>query len=160
MSADRQGGVVTILGLWDSEADRDASGRALADVRDEGREIIGGDMTVENFEEVLVNVKAPPAPGKALFVQRARMDPSRMADNIAFFEGEIAPKIAANPGFCALRNMVDRQTGETLLGTVWDSVDAMHAALANSQTLMQQSVDRGVTFGDTSERELLFADMP
>src|SRR5437588_4590072 len=104
ISADRQGGVLGILSLWETEADRQASDGALTDVRQEGLHVIGGDMTVENFEQVVIELgDTPPGPGSALLVQRVSMDPATVDDNLAFFKSEVVPRIRANPGFRALR---------------------------------------------------------
>jgi len=49
-SADRAGKVFSVLSLWDTAADREASESALLKVREEGQKIIGGQLTVELFE--------------------------------------------------------------------------------------------------------------
>src|SRR5690348_6822704 len=77
VSADRGGAVFGILSLWESEADRTASESALNAIRQEGLGLIGGELTIENFEEVLVDLgDTPPGPGSALFIQRAKTDPA------------------------------------------------------------------------------------
>src|SRR5712692_5983062 len=43
-SADRQGGVFGVLSLWETEGDRQASDKALADVRQEALGIVGGQV--------------------------------------------------------------------------------------------------------------------
>ena len=160
-SADRAGNVFGILSLWETEADRKASEAALDSARQEGLSIIGGDMTVENFEETLVDLGAiPPGPGAALLVQRVSMDPSVLDDNLAFFKSEIAPRIKANPGFLAIRQMVNRTTGESILGTVWQNADNLQAAVSEAQARRSEGEARGVTFGEESRREILFVDMP
>ena len=55
-SADRAGGVLGVLSLWETEADRDASESALAKTREDARGIIGGELTVETFEELVLDV--------------------------------------------------------------------------------------------------------
>jgi len=160
ISADRQGGVFGILSLWETEADRKASESALADVRQDGLNIIGGEMTVENFEEVVVELgDTPPGAGSALLVQRASMDPATVEDNLAYFKNEVVPRIKANPGFRALRNLLNREAGQSIVGTAWTDTDALRAALAQGQQRRQEAVDRGVTFGESSEREILFTDL-
>jgi len=52
-SADRSGGVLGILSLWETESDREASESALAKARQEGLDITGGQLTVETFEQLL-----------------------------------------------------------------------------------------------------------
>jgi heme-degrading monooxygenase HmoA len=160
-SADRSAGVVTILSLWETEADQEASDRALAEVRQEGSAIVGGDLTVETFEQLAGEVASQPQPGSALMVTRISMDPSKVDENAAFFKSEIVPQIKANDGFLALRNMINRKTGEGLVGIAWRDQTAMKAADAAGQARRQDVTrTRGVTFGTTSYREILFGDMP
>ncbi len=38
--------------------------------------------------------------------------------------------IKAEPGFCALRTMGDRPTGKGVVGSIWDSTQALEAFVA------------------------------
>jgi len=58
-SADRSGAVLSVLSLWATEADRDASESSVIKARDEGQRVTGGDFAVERFEELLLEVRAP-----------------------------------------------------------------------------------------------------
>jgi heme-degrading monooxygenase HmoA len=157
-SADRAGGVLGVLSLWDSEADRDASESALGKTRDEARSVLGGTLTVETYEELAVEISKPPAVGSALMVTRISMDPATIDQNIEFFKREIAPLIKAGPGFQALRNMINRQTGEGMVGTAWADEKAMRAAAEAALARRVEAGGRGITFGDTSYREIVLTD--
>jgi heme-degrading monooxygenase HmoA len=159
-SADRDGGVFGILSLWETEADRDASLDALAGARQQGLDVLGGDLTVENFEELVVEMASPPTVGSALMVTRISMDPSKIDDNVGFFKSSILPRITAAPGFLALRNMIDRKTGRGVVGSAWADQDAMKNAAAEAQARRDEGRGRGVNFEEDSYREILFADMP
>ncbi len=158
-SADRSGGVLGILSLWETQSDREASDSALAKVREESIDIVGGALTVETFEQLHAEVDAPPGPGSALLVTRISMDPAKIDENVAFFKSEVLPRIKANAGFQAVRNMLNRETGHGLVGTAWANEDAMKAAAADAQSRRQEAVARGVSFGDMSYREVLFSDL-
>jgi heme-degrading monooxygenase HmoA len=159
VSADRDGGVFGILSLWETEADRDASLDALAGVRQQGLDALGGsELTVENFEELVQEVASPPTVGSALMITRVSMDPSKIDENLGFFKSEIAPRIAAAPGFVALRNMMDRKTGRGVVGSVWADQDAMKNAAAQAQARRPEGQARGVSFDEDSYREILFLD--
>ena len=159
-SADRSGSVFGILSLWDTQADRDASESALANSREEGLGIIGGELSVETFEELVAEVEAPMGPGSALMVTRISMDPAKIDENLAFFKSDVLPRIKASAGFQGVRNMINRETGRGLVGTVWADKAAMTAAADEAMSRRQEGIARGVSFGDTSYRELLFADLP
>ncbi len=158
-SADRSGAVLGILSLWETESDRDASDNALADVRQEALDLVGGELTVETFEQLLAEVTSPPGPGSALMITRISMDPAKIDENLAFFKSDVLPRIKANAGFQAVRNMINRKTGHGLVGTVWADQDTMKAAATEAQSRRQEGIARGVSFGDVSYREVLFSDL-
>ena len=160
VSADRDGGVFGILSLWDTEADREASFEPLVALRQQALDLMGGELTVEGFEELVQEVASPPTVGSALMVTRISMDPSKIDENLGFFKSEILPRITATPGFLALRNMIDRKTGRGVVGSVWADKDAMKNAAAEAQTRRAEARARGVSFEEDSYREILFADMP
>lgn len=160
-SADRSGGVLGILSMWETEADRDASESALGKTREEARQqIAAADMKVENFEERAVQMSRPPALGSALMVTRVSMDPAKVDENVEFFKSVVAPDIAASPGFLALRNMINPQTGEGIVGSVWESEQALRAASEAAKARRGDAAARGVTLGEPSYREVVFIDMP
>jgi heme-degrading monooxygenase HmoA len=157
-SADRSGGLVAVMTLWESAADRDASESAMAKARDEGQKIIGGTLIVELFEEALVETVGQPVVGSALLVRRLSMDPGRIEDNLEFFAREVLPQIKAEPGFIGVRQLINRETGDAIVGTVWQDASAMRAA-AESATRRQQAVAGRVTFLEQSQREIAFIDV-
>ncbi len=160
VSADRDGGVFAVLTLWDTAEDRDATETILAPSRRAGADIIGGDVTVETFEQLASEVgESPPGPGSALFVTRISMDPDKVDDNLAFFKSEVAPRMKASPGFQALRNMMNRSTGEGVVGTAWADDASRKRAADEAMSRRDEAIARGVNFGERSFREVLLADM-
>jgi heme-degrading monooxygenase HmoA len=159
-SADRAGGVLGVLSLWETEADRDASFGPMAELRQQGLDVVGGELTVDNYEEVVQEMASPPPVGSALMVTRISMDPSKVDENLRFFRSEVAPRITAAPGFRALRNMIDRKTGRGIVGSAWADQDAMKNAAAQAEARRDEGRARGVSFDGDSFREIVFADMP
>jgi heme-degrading monooxygenase HmoA len=156
-SANRSEGVLAVLSVWETEADRDASESTLVKAREEGQRVIGGAMTVAQFEELLVEIDKPPTVGCSLLVRPISMDPAKIDENLGFFRRAVLPEIKANPGFCAVRAMVNRQTGEGMVGTVWADTASMDAAAEARR--QQQAAQQGVTLGEQTKREIVFADM-
>jgi|SRR5215471_11116272 len=156
-SADREAGVLTILSLWETEADRSASDSALGKARDEAVKRVGGALKIENFEQAVQSIVQPPVKGCQLNVVRVRMEPASIDANIEWFKDQVLPQISAQPGFCALRNMVDRQTGQALTGSVFVDRQSADASMANMPTRRSAAEARGVTFEDISQREILFS---
>jgi heme-degrading monooxygenase HmoA len=159
VSADRNAKVFGVLSLWADKADLEASNSAMAKTRDEGQKIIGGELTVEGFEEILFESKQPPGPGVSLLVRRLSMDPAKVDDNIEFFRSTVLPQIQATPGFRGVRQLVNRETGSSVVGTLWDDAAAMEKAVVEAEARQAQAAGR-VTFGDQTRREILFVDQP
>jgi len=157
-SADRSGGVFGVLTLWETEANRDASESALLKVRDEGAKFIGGEMTVELYEEMVLEAVGPPREGASLLIRRVSMDPAKIDENLDFFKETVLPQIKASPGFVAVRNMINRSTGDGIVGTVWVDAASMDAAAEAAQQRQAQAAGR-VSFGDQSKREVLFVEL-
>jgi hypothetical protein len=148
-----------ILSLWDTEQDRASSDSALGKAREEAVKIVGGSLTVENLEQLVVEVVKPITVGCSLFVTRVSMDPSTIDENVAFFERDVLPIIKSQPGFCALRNMIDRKTGKGVVGSVWATQDALDAFVAMQPERRRIAESRGVHFDEQEQRKILFADL-
>lgn len=157
VSADRAAALFGVVSLWTERADLEASDSAMAKVRAEGQQIIGGELTVEAFEEVVFEVTQPPTVGTSLLVRRLTMDPAMVDDNIAFFRDTILPQIKATSGFRGVRQLVNRETGSAIVATLWDDAAAMDQAAVEAQARQAQAAGR-VRFGDQTRREILFID--
>ena len=158
-SADREAKVFGVLSLWADKADLDASDSAMAKTRAEGQKVIGGELTAEGFEEVLFEATQPPTAGTALLVRRLAMDPGKVDDNIEFFRTTILPQITATAGFRGVRQLINRETGDAIVGTLWDDAAAMDKAAIEAEQRQAQAAGR-VTFRDQTRREILFVDVP
>jgi heme-degrading monooxygenase HmoA len=158
-SASQSERVIGILSLWDTEADRDASDSALGKARQEAAKLVGGDLSVETFELMVAEIREPADVGSALMVTRLSMEPAKIDENLGFFKSEVLPRITAAPGFRALRNMINRQSGEGVVGSAWADHDAMMAASEQAMARRPEAISRGVNFGETSYREIVFADL-
>jgi hypothetical protein len=159
-SVDRNAGVLGVLTMWDSAANREASDSAVAKSRDEVSRLVSGTMTVELFEEVGLHVVKPPTVGASLRVVGYSTDPADVDGIVSYFNSDIAPRAKAMPGFRALRILVDRATGAGLVGSVWDDDSAMGQADGPLRRLREEIGRRGVTFGETSHRKIAMIDMP
>lgn len=151
--------VIGILSLWDTAADRDASDSALGKARQEAAKLVGGDLSVETFELVVAEIREPADVGSALMVTRLSMEPAKIDENLGFFNSKVLPRITAAPGFRALRHMINRESGEGVVGSAWADQEAMMAASEQAMARRPEAISRGVNFGETSYREIVFADL-
>jgi heme-degrading monooxygenase HmoA len=159
-SAHRSQRIFAVLSLWATEADRALSDTALSAIRKEAAEVIGGELTVDNYESMIAEMgDSPPRKGSALGVTQLQMEPSRADENVEYFRTEVVPEIRALPGFQSLRHMINRETGAGVVGMAWDSP----TALAHSADVLKRrramAEGRGVTLSDISVREILLVDL-
>lgn len=159
VSANKADGVLGILSLWQTEKDQEASFKALAGVRQKGSEVVGGDMSIESYELLLADMKQPPVAGAALMVTRFTMDPATIDEDLAFFKDELLPQIKSTPGYLGVRNMVNRTSGEGIVGALWQDQDALEAAKAAAEARREVVKARGVRFNDVSFREIVLTDL-
>ena len=158
-SGNRATKVFGILSLWETEDDRASSDSALGKAREEAVEVVGGNLTVEYLEQMVAEVVKPITIGCSLFVTRVSMDPSKVDENVAFFKSDVLPVFKSQPGFCALRNMMDRTTGKGAVGSVWETKEALDAFIAMQPERRKIAESRGVSFDEQETREILFADI-
>ena len=160
VSADRAAGLVGTLSMWASEADRDASDSALAKLREDAQAQFATEMTVENFDDRVLEMGRPPEVGSRLMVTRISMDPAKVAENAETFKQEVVPQVKAAPGFRSIRAMFNAETGEGLAGSIWDDDESLQAAKDVALARRSEGEARGVRFGEISMREILLIDMP
>lgn len=160
-SADRANGNVGVVSFWETKDDLDASESAADKARSEAVAVLGGTAKVERFEQTVSEVGATrPTTGSKLLVRRAKMDPAVLAENVEVFKSTVLPVITGSPGFQAIRQMVDRETGQSIVGTVFADEQARDEALknfeANSRPLGEA---RGITFEPAIKRDVLIYEI-
>lgn len=158
-AADRSAGLLGVLTLWATAADREASNSALSKVREEGRNRLAADMTVETLDQQAVQIGRRPEVGHRVLVTRISMDPSRVEENVEYFKAEVMPQVSAAPGFRSLRNLINPETGEGLVSSIWDDEQSLQAALEATEARRATAASRGVTFGERILAELVFIDL-
>jgi heme-degrading monooxygenase HmoA len=159
-SGDRSKGNLSIISVWDSREDLEASDSALANLRQEGLTTFGGQMTVRAFEQVAFEVgKTPPQPGCVLRLVTYQMDPSKIDENVSWFKSEVLPAMMAGTGVRAVRNLLDRETGEGRVGSVYSDKSAMESTDGARAQRMSAARERGIEFGAESVLEVLFGQM-
>jgi heme-degrading monooxygenase HmoA len=157
VSADRYSGVFTVLSVWETEAARDASEGFSEKARSQAWEILGGELSVDRFEQVLWEVgPTPPNPGAKLHIRSVKMDPARVEENLDFFRQTVLPDIKATPGFLGVRQLIDRQSGAGRVGTVWADESSLKTALERAEARRPLGSARSVEFGDELVMDVLF----
>jgi hypothetical protein len=157
LAGDRSAGVLTVLTLWETEADRDSSEGFSEKARTQTLEILGGELNVERFEQVLWEIgSTPPAPGAKLHIRPVKMDPAKVDENLEFFKQTVLPDIKGTPGFRSVRQLINRHSGEGRVGTVWADQVSLETALKKADARRPVGESRGIEFGQDQVLEVLF----
>ena len=156
VSGDPSAGLVHVLAQWETRADLDASESAVDKTRDEAVRVMGGQVIVERFEQLMwLGTGTPPGAAARLHIRHAHVDPGRIEESFAFFGDSILPVIRSQPGFLGVRLLVDRDTGESRVGTMWSDEASMRASLAGADSWRAGASEHGVELGTGEELALL-----
>jgi heme-degrading monooxygenase HmoA len=157
-AGDRSAGVVSVLTVWETREDQQASDSAMAKFRQEGVERFGGELaSVDVFEQVVMEIgKNPPQPGCVIRIQDTRLSVDRVDELIDFFRNDILPGILSSPDVRAVRNLINRQTGEGRISVVYSDQAALEASDSARQERMATASERGVQFGEARILEVLY----
>ena len=68
------------------------------------------------------------------------------------------PEMLATPGVQAVRNLVNREAGQAIVGVVFSDADALSAAAGAAASRREAAAARGITFESVSLREILLLD--
>jgi heme-degrading monooxygenase HmoA len=159
-AGDRAAGVVTVLSLWDSQADLEASEDAPSNARGDAVPFMGCPVSVERYEQNIWEVgDTQPGPGAKLHIRHVKIDPNRIDDNLDFFRHTVVPDMQARRGFLAVRHLIDRSTGEGRVGSLWIDEASLTASLAQSEPRRAAAKDRGVEFEEDQVLEVLYNTM-
>lgn len=135
---DRQSGHGYIISWWkDADAAR-ASEAAANQVREQSRQDLGFQLLDVHTYEVSVEEDTKGVQPRAARVTSAQGDAARTAEISQWTTSQLLPAYRAQPGFSGWRTLVDRQTGKSLIMSLWETGAAMKAA----EALLSQSRGR------------------
>ena len=159
-SGNRSTGDFGILGLWDSLEDLEASDSTVSKLRDEAMAALGGHISVETMEQMVGEVARPQEMvGCPLRIVRVKMDPAKVDEHVGVFRSDVLPELRAAPGFVAVRDMVNRSTGEVVVGTIWADEDSMRTNEAVADLRRQRALAQGMEIGGPSYRTILLSHL-
>ncbi|MDQ6773492.1 MAG: hypothetical protein M3024_10960, partial [Candidatus Dormibacteraeota bacterium] len=117
---DRELGRGASVAYYGDKASMDAAAAEGTRMRDEIAARM--DLTVTRViegEMAVVERTAPPAPGTWVRMNLLQGDPQKADEGIAFVREKVVPSLRRQNGFRALLQSVNRETGETAVGSVW-----------------------------------------
>jgi heme-degrading monooxygenase HmoA len=127
---DRKSGHGYIISWWkDADAAR-ASEAAANQVREQSRQDLGFQLIGVQTYEVTVEENVKAAQPRAARATTAQGDVARINEISQWTTSQLLPAYRAQPGFCGWCTLTDRQTGKSLIMSLWESDAAMMAAEA------------------------------
>jgi heme-degrading monooxygenase HmoA len=73
--------------------------------------------------------------------------------------GEVLPQVRAVPGSCGVLLLLDRERGQALTVTLWESEQAMRASEERRAALQQGTTDVSGARVETTRYEVIAADL-
>jgi hypothetical protein len=121
---------------------------------------LGGEITLATMEQVVAEVTQPQdMVGHPLRIARVKMDPAKLEEHIAFFRSDVLPGLKASSGFLAVRNLVDRKSGNGNAGTIWTDEESMRANETTAEQRRQLALTRGVEISVPNFRTVLLSHL-
>ncbi len=137
--ADRQTGSGVSVGYWESAQALRAS-EPGHEARVQQAQAMGSRVReTERYEIVLQERSAPPRENTFVRVNDLRGSPAKLDETIGFIRERVAPLLKGQTGFRALLIGVNRETGRSLVSSIWDSAADREASDAALTALRRQS---------------------
>jgi hypothetical protein len=155
---DRSSGRCIATSSWDTQEAMQESADRLAPMRARGAEILGGELTVDEWEIALMHRDHSSAPESCCRITWGR--PPDIDRHIDTFRSMILPRIEEMDGFCSASMFVDR-SGSRMCGTVtFDTQSALEASREPAAMLRDKAqATTGIEFLDVAEFELVMAHL-
>nr|WP_241248109.1 hypothetical protein [Nocardioides sp. KC13] len=151
---DRESGRCIATSSWEDEAAMRASDEQLRALRDRGKDILGGDMQIDEWEIVVMHRSHH---GECARVSWLQGDVDAMAE---IFRVGILPELEQTDGFCSASLLVNRSSGLGCATTAWESRAAMEASRSAADEMRSRAAsDAGGEIVDVHEFELAYAHL-
>ena len=151
---DRETGHCIATSSWEDEATMRASDDRLRESRERGRDILGGDMQVDEWE---IEVMHRSHHGECCRVSWVQGDLEALTET---FRSWTLPELEQIPGFCSASLLVNRSTGLACATTAWESRAAMEASRSPSDELRSRTArEAGGEIVEVHEFDLAYAHL-
>ena len=151
---DRASGDCIATSSWEDEATMLASGESLHEIRERGRDILGGSMQIDSWDIAVMHRSHH---GECCRVSWLEGDLDAM---IGTFRTAILPRLEEMPGFCSASLLVNRTADIGCATTCWDTRAAMVASSSNADDLRQRAAsDARGSIVEVHEFELAYAHL-
>jgi heme-degrading monooxygenase HmoA len=147
---------------WDSEkALRDATAK-VQPIGDKIRQATGRRIVEEDECEVVVEERfQPPKAGTYVRVTTLDADPTKAGTGIETYKSKVVPTVRQQPGARAAILLLNRKTGRTFSGTIWDTEDALRRSESAVSGIRQEAAQAvGARSPKVEAFEVTFTEIP
>jgi quinol monooxygenase YgiN len=160
MLADRSTGRCIVTAAWQDEQAMRASAAGVSRMREQAREIMGGEMEVHEWEIVVVHRRHEAPEGACTRVVWSRVDTGRVDRVVDAYRTTLVPRFEELPGFCGVTLVLDRDRGEAASAVTFDSREAMERSRDDAVRMRDSFVSAmDVEITDIAEFDLVLAHL-
>ena len=161
MMCDRDSGRCIATTAWESVEAMHNSESGVHDMRMRMTQMMGGDSPEVQEWEIAVLHRMREAPeGACARVTWARGDPALIDDRMSTMRTAMLPRVEELPGFCSVSVLMNRNTGEGVTATIYESRDVMNRA-SDQGMAMREDIARQMhmEMTEVAEMELVLAHL-
>ena len=160
MLIDRESGRSIATSAWESEVELRASTEAAAPLRDRAAEILGGDVTLDQWEIAVLHRDHHSNDGACVRVTWIKVPPDQAERSIEFYKTTVIPSLEALEGFCSASYLLNRGSGRAVSSATFDSREAMQRNEEQARELRNtRTRELGADILDVGEFELALAHL-
>ena len=157
---DRDSGRCISTIAWQTRQDREASTSQLQPIRDRTSEILGGAMTLDEWDIAVLHRDHTSRPGACVRVTWVRTEPDLIDRAVDVFRMGVLPRMEELDGFCSASLMLDREAGRGVSSVTFDSAEAMERSRGQARELRESgSREARVEVVEFAEFELALAHL-
>jgi hypothetical protein len=160
MLVNRASGMCITTSAWNDAQSMHASDASLRPMREEAGKILGGDVSVDEWEIVVLHRNHRTSESTHVRCTWLRTDPGQVDKAIEFFRSEVLPVAERMDGFCSASLMVDRAAGRAVSSVTFDSRQTMvDSRLAATKLRSKMADAAGAEIEEVAEFEMALAHL-
>jgi quinol monooxygenase YgiN len=160
MLADRDSGLCIVTAAWRDEAAMQATAGSVSTMRERAREVLGGEMEVQEWEIAVMHRRHEAPQGACTRVVWSRADPGHVDQVLDAYRMTLVPQLEDLPGFCSVSLMMDRERGRAASALTFDDRPSMESTREDGMRMRDTFVSAmEVTITDVKEFDLVLAHL-
>lgn len=160
MLCNRDSGLCIVTTAWRDEMSMHDTEGAVHELRQRTAEVMGGPADVQEWEIAVVHRMHEAHNGACSRVIYGSFDPERLDDAVSTLRMSLLPRMEELPGFCAVSQMIDRETGRSATAVTYDSRADMVAAHDQAKALREEFAGGvGMEITGVAEFDLVLAHL-